>query len=631
MNTEFGRKTWGASDYKYTLQSGTGLQSGKYTLIEVYGQGPFTISYLARQNILGKKVIINEFFLLEHCTRSANAEVINEKIEKDIYNQFRSKWLGEARLLSTCTGADHFVTILDAFEENHTAYYVTDYINEEDLRTLTLAQKEKHLDEARAISFITQISNGLSYLHRSNIFHWNLSPIKVLIDKSGKAVIFSVGIARKKIPPEVVNDVTILTKPGYSAPELYLRDHEDGLHADIYSVGAILYFLLTGKDPLSAPDRLHLPLPEPRSINPSVTTPTNSAVMKALAMNPEDRYQNLNDFLLDLKHDSRKPDRIKSKKLVYYSTAFIALAAIISVIVLVKFNFIFNREKAVKPIAELLNHKKISHQDKLARLTLNEDKTRGVTLLKDAEAKDSVLLGNYYALLIGIENYKDSRYQKLSEPVSDAKSMYDVLINNYTFDKKNVLVLTNPDKKEIFQSLNFYRDNLGPNDNLFVFYAGHGRYDAKANIGYIIPGDADFKNDADWISFQDIRKKFEVIAAKHILLIADACYAGSVFRGDDSNAEEGIDEMTLEQLSKKSRTAFTSAFLKPVPDRSDFLRQLISNLKNNRARLFLSEDLYINTRNSLIRSTSKKDPVKWGVLQDCGDEGGDFIFIRRPN
>ena len=148
-------------------------------------------------------------------------------------------------------------------------------------------------------------------------------------------------------------------------------------------------------------------------------------------------------------------------------------------------------------------------------------------------------------------------------------------------------------------------------------------------MGYIIPSDADYKNDGDWVSFQEIRKKFEVIAARHILLIADACYAGSVFRGADSNAEEGMDEMTLGQLSKKSRNGFTSAFLKPVPDRSEFLRLLISTLKNNRARLFLSEDLYINTRNSIMRSTSKKDPVKWGVIKDCGDEGGDFIFIKK--
>ena len=349
--------------------------------------------------------------------------------------------------------------------------------------------------------------------------------------------------------------------------------------------------------------------------------------MKAMAMDPGARYQNLNDFLNDLKDNARKPDRTKTKKLVIYSALVLAVLALIAFFAIEK----FNPARTAKQNSEIISNKKTSRLDKLSRLSLAEDKMRGMTLLKDTESKDSVVIGKYYACLIGIENYQDSRYQKLSEPVHDVKAMYDVLTERYTFEKNNVNVLTDPDRKGIYEAMNFYRDNLTPNDNLFIFYAGHGRYDDKANMGYLIPSDADYKIDADWISFQEIRKKFEVIAAKHILLVADACYAGSIFRGGDSSPEDDIDEMTLGQLHKKSRTAFTSAFLQPVPDRSDFLKYLISNLKNNSARLYMSEDLYINTRNSLIKSTSKKDPVKWGTLQDCGDEGGDFIFIRRTN
>jgi len=178
MNTEFGRKGLGTSNLKNVLQPGTRLQNGKYILLEVYGQGPFTISYLARQTILGKKVIINEFFILEHCLRSVNNEVINEDITENIYSNFRDNWLEEAVLLSKYTGNEHFVTVLDTFEENKTAYYVTEYINEEDLHTFTLAQNGKHLDEHQAVNFIAQISAGLSFLHENNIFHLHLSPIK---------------------------------------------------------------------------------------------------------------------------------------------------------------------------------------------------------------------------------------------------------------------------------------------------------------------------------------------------------------------------------------------------------------------------------------------------------------------
>jgi hypothetical protein len=626
MNTEFGNKGLGASNLKNVLQPGTRLQNGKYILLEVYGQGPFTISYLARQTVLGKKVIINEFFLLEHCSRTEN-EVINKDLNENIFRTFRDNWLGEAALLSKYIGNEHFVTVLDSFEENGTAYYVTEYINEEDLRTYTLSKVSRHLEEDEAVNFINQIATGLSVLHANGIFHLHLSPIKVLVDKNGKAVIFSIGISRKHITPEVLRDILTLTKPGYSSPELYNRDLEYGVFSDIYSVGAIFYFLVTGKDPLSAPERLNTPLPEPKSINPSVSSRTNSAIMKAMAPDPADRYRDLNELLHDLKSFSHQHIRKNKKKILFYSALALVIIGIMSFLAIE----VFTHTQTVKQMADLVIHKKVNRQVKLAQLSLNEDKMRGVTMLKDADAHDSLIIGKYYALLIGIQNYKDSRYQKLSEPLNDVKSMYDVLVTNYTFDKNNVTVLTDPDRKGIYKALNFYRDSIGPNDNLFVFYAGHGRYEEKPNVGYLIPSDADYTNEADWLSFQEIKKKFEEISARHILMVADACYAGSIFRGGESDTDDAIDEMVLEQLSKKSRSAFTSADLKPVPDRSDFLKHLISNLKNNRARFFLSEDLYINTRNSLIRGTSKKDPVKWGVLRDCGDEGGDFIFIRRSN
>ncbi|MFZ4414420.1 MAG: caspase family protein, partial [Bacteroidales bacterium] len=257
--------------------------------------------------------------------------------------------------------------------------------------------------------------------------------------------------------------------------------------------------------------------------------------------------------------------------------------------------------------------------------------SRGVTLIYDKASKNYIKVGKFYALLIGIEKYEDSFYPTLTEPLNDVTELKSVLISKYTFDSTNVRVLQNPSKNEIFRALIFYRDSLTPDDNLFVFYAGHGCYDKKADMGYLIPSDADNKNDATWVSYQDIRSKFNVIEAKHILLIADACFAGSVFRSVDSIRPEHVDAMTRERISTRSRTAFTSADLKPVPDKSEFLKYLTSALENNLSPLLLSEDLYINTRNTLKVGTSKKDPVKWGALQDCNDMGGDFVFVRRSD
>ena len=149
MKADIGRTGFTTSSFKNTLQSGTRLQNGKYVIIAVYGQGPFTVCYYARQNILEKHVVINEYFLLDHCSREADGKVINGRIDEKIYHEFKSNWFKEPILLSKFGSNDHFVDILDTFEENDTAYYVSEFINEEDLRTFTLARRENVMMKKR--------------------------------------------------------------------------------------------------------------------------------------------------------------------------------------------------------------------------------------------------------------------------------------------------------------------------------------------------------------------------------------------------------------------------------------------------------------------------------------------------
>ena len=112
------------------LRSGAVLQGGKYRIERVLGQGGFGITYLATQTMLGCKVAIKEFFFSDCCERSndrSRVSVITDS-KKELVDKFRTKFLKEARLLLTINHSN-IVRVMDAFEENDTAYYAMEFID----------------------------------------------------------------------------------------------------------------------------------------------------------------------------------------------------------------------------------------------------------------------------------------------------------------------------------------------------------------------------------------------------------------------------------------------------------------------------------------------------------------------
>ena len=171
------------------------LQLGKYTIIKTLGQGGFGITYLAEQSNLGRKVAIKEFFLKEHCNRDSETShvTIPSGGSREMVNRFKEKFLKEAR---TIAGLSHpnIVKIYDVFEENGTAYFVMDYIDSGDLKTLT---EGSPLSEDIAAKYIGQISDALEYLHGKNILHLDIKPSNILINRNQEAILIDFGISKK--------------------------------------------------------------------------------------------------------------------------------------------------------------------------------------------------------------------------------------------------------------------------------------------------------------------------------------------------------------------------------------------------------------------------------------------------
>lgn len=234
---------------------------------------------------------------------------------------------------------------------------------------------------------------------------------------------------------------------------------------------------------------------------------------------------------------------------------------------------------------------------------------------------------NNFALMIAVEEYSDPSISQLSEPSKDLGRLKDVLMKKYTFDEKNISVLKNPTFEDLNVAFEELTHKITPNDQLLIFYAGHGYFDEKTNIGYWLPADAQEKNRAKWFRNSALVENIGAINSKHTLLIADACFSGGIFktRAPFNNASIDIANM----MKRPSRKAMTSGSLTTVPDKSVFMKYLLKTLENNENKYLPSEDLFDEIRISMKNNSDTK-PL-YGEIQNVGDEGGNFVLMRRGN
>ncbi|HOO98916.1 MAG TPA: caspase family protein [Bacteroidales bacterium] len=234
-------------------------------------------------------------------------------------------------------------------------------------------------------------------------------------------------------------------------------------------------------------------------------------------------------------------------------------------------------------------------------------------------------VGKYFALLIAVNEYKDPGIVSLDNPVSDAEGLYSTITTFYSFDPQNIIFLKNPDRSEIIIAFDEISKKITRDDNLLIFYAGHGLWDNKKRLGYWLPADAGRSNTAFWIYNSTIQDLIKSIPARHTLLIADACFSGSIFktRKAFSDAPQSIEKL----YDLPSRKAMTSGMMTEVPDKSVFLEYLNRRLRENTETYLSSQDLFTSFREAVLNNSP--NTPQYGIIQDTGDEGGDFIFVRK--
>jgi ubiquitin len=242
--------------------------------------------------------------------------------------------------------------------------------------------------------------------------------------------------------------------------------------------------------------------------------------------------------------------------------------------------------------------------------------------------------GDFYALVIGNNHYQ--HFPDLISASYDAQETADVLREKYGY---KTTVLTDATRYDMLSALNKMREKLTEKDNLLIYYAGHGELDRVNLRGYWLPVDAEPNSTTNWISNIAITDILNAMSAKHILVVADSCYSGSLTRSSMARLDVGMsDEAKKKWLTvmakTRSRTVLTSGGLKPVLDQgggqhSVFARSFLKNLKDNddileAYRLFrsLAKEVQQNASRFGIDQIPEYAPIKHG-----GHEAGEFFFI----
>ena len=240
-------------------------------------------------------------------------------------------------------------------------------------------------------------------------------------------------------------------------------------------------------------------------------------------------------------------------------------------------------------------------------------------------------LGEFYALVIGNTEY--AGFPDLQSAGNDASAIAGLLRDQYGYKTE---VLLNADRDTLVAAFARYNESMGSNDNLLVYYAGHGTIDETSNDGYWLPTDAQPEQSNTWVSNTAITKFISEMEAKHVLVVADSCYSGTLTGNAIHPIPDSIEDEDLLFISRvKARTVLTSGGLQPVLDsvngsnHSIFAQAFMQALQQNGNvmegyRLFQSLRQEVQSRSRAARLVQTP---QYSALQHAGHEGSEFFFL----
>lgn len=242
----------------------------------------------------------------------------------------------------------------------------------------------------------------------------------------------------------------------------------------------------------------------------------------------------------------------------------------------------------------------------------------------------------FHALIIANQAYR--HWPRLNNPVNDAQDLKRMLEQRYGFE---TTLLIDSTRRELFAAFNLLRTTLRPDDNLLVFYAGHGDIEESTQRGYWVPVDGERGNRSNWVSVVDVTDQINALGVRQVLVIADSCYSGTMARTALPVADADlVGERRWEALRAisqlRARVAMTSGGLEPVVDggagrNSLFASSLLEVLDAVREPIETRRLFDAVAARFSLRAQRLKVPQKpqYAPIRFAGHEAGDFVFVPR--
>ena len=299
------------------LPIGTVLSGDQFTVTEHLGAGGFGITYRAKDNVLGRTIVIKECFPQDFCLRDGKNMIARASTMEKPVRSITRMFMREAQSLAKLRHPN-IVGVHRAFEENQTAYMVLDLIDGRDLFDI-LRTKQTRLSPARVKDILMQLLDAIETVHDAGLLHRDISPDNIILEKSGTPVLIDFGAARADASRHTrAVSALMVVKDGYSPQEFYVAGSEQTPASDLYALGATFYHVLSGQAPVNSQTRLI----EIAGKKPDPCTPLAGNVMgydeaflqaidQAMQIHPDDRLQSAakwRSLIAETMDDSDSPE-----------------------------------------------------------------------------------------------------------------------------------------------------------------------------------------------------------------------------------------------------------------------------------------------------------------------------------